>query len=83
MTIDLGTNHLVNPRDNLLLTFKSICSGNIKRPQIIPLWDGKSSIRISKVIKIISINYDFHYHHNNSWIYLFPRVIPRFFYLKL
>ena len=52
VTIDLGTNHLVNPlEDNLLLTFKSICSGNIKRPQIIPLWDGKSSIRISKVIK--------------------------------
>ena len=51
ITIELGTNNLVGNNSNAGIdTFNAILDGKIKKGIIPPKWDGKSGIRIAKII---------------------------------
>jgi UDP-N-acetylglucosamine 2-epimerase (non-hydrolysing) len=54
-TVSLGTNELLGSNPTALKpALEKLFSGNWKKGEIPPLWDGKSAIRIMDIIKEIS-----------------------------
>jgi len=51
VTVEIGTNQLVgNDPEKMIAAYRNLCNGKWREPQIPPLWDGKASGRIVKVI---------------------------------
>ena len=52
VTVDLGTNHLVvTDSGSVLNVFNTIINGELKKGIIPPKWDGKTGVRIAKIIE--------------------------------
>jgi UDP-N-acetylglucosamine 2-epimerase (non-hydrolysing) len=52
VTVDIGTNHLVGTDSSAALNiFNIIINGEIKKGIIPPKWDGKTGVRIAKIIE--------------------------------
>ncbi|GAB3807975.1 UDP-N-acetylglucosamine 2-epimerase (non-hydrolyzing) [Spirosoma humi] len=56
VTIDLGTNQLLADLDpeKTLQTVMAILAGHVKTGQVPPLWDGKASERIAKIMRSLT-----------------------------
>jgi UDP-N-acetylglucosamine 2-epimerase (non-hydrolysing) len=51
ITVTSGTNVLVGEdREKLVAELENVLNGNIKKPQAIPFWDGKSAARIADIL---------------------------------